>query len=435
MPCYNKNMLIDSHCHLHDRDFFTAEQAKEMLVRAKENNVLKVICIGTSLEDSLNARDFAKAHENVFWTLGIHPEGATKPYSYEELQDIITSSKEKLVAIGEVGLDYHYEPETKKQQIKLFETMLELATKNNLPLSFHVREAFDDFFGIINNLPAARGVVHSFSDSKKNLKKILEQTDFYVGVNGLATYSTLPTPPLDRILLETDAPVLAPVPHRGETNEPAYIKNIAEWLSSRLDTNFDSVASITTKNAKNLFQIQQKRLCYNQNMEEKTKSPKKAKLITGITTAVLGAGALAASLAFFIIDTNSKPGIRDAEFLVEKGTWVMQPDTQKSAPTDCVSSENDESINPEPFDCLTPASKEEKVIWSFTEIGKGTLTTNNHIDDHEFKWSIENGKLKIETEWLYTLYDELTYTLDQKAQTLEVQREDGTKQTFKVLSS
>jgi len=136
-------------------------------------------------------------------------------------------------------------------------------------------------------------------------------------------------------------------------------------------------------------------------MEEKTKSPKKAKLIAGITTAVLGAGALAASLTFFIIDMNSKPGMRDAEFLVEKGTWVMQSDAPE-------------------------------VIWNFTEIGKGTLTTNNHIDDHEFKWSIENGKLKIETEWLYTLYDELTYTLDQKAQTLEVQREDGTKQTFKA---
>ena len=169
-------------------------------------------------------------------------------------------------------------------------------------------------------------------------------------------------------------------------------------------------------------------------MEEKTKSPKKAKLIAGITTAVLGAGALAASLTFFIIDMNSKPAMRDAEFLVEKGTWVMQPDTQNSAPTDCVSSENDESIDPEPFDCLTPASEEEKVIWNFTEIGKGTLTTNNHIDDHEFKWSIEDDKLKVETDWLYTLYDEFTYSLDQNTQTFEIQKEDGTTTKFKPLS-
>lgn len=248
-------MLIDSHCHLHDREFFTADQAEEMLVRAKNNDVKKIICIGTGLEDSLKARDFTKTHENVFWTLGIHPEGATKSYDYDELQKVITDSKEKLVAIGEVGLDYHYEPETREQQIKLFETMLELATKNDLPLSFHVREAFDDFFAIINNFPAARGVVHSFSDSKKNLKKILEQTDFYVGVNGMATYSTLPTPPLDRILLETDAPFLAPVPHRGETNEPAYIKNIAEWLSAKLNTNFHTVEEVTTKNTTNLFEL------------------------------------------------------------------------------------------------------------------------------------------------------------------------------------
>ncbi len=248
-------MLIDSHCHLHDREFFTEEQAEEMLIRAKENSVEKTICIGTGIEDSKAAQVFAAQRKNVFWTFGIHPEGATSAYDYDKMNQYINENHSKLAAIGEVGLDYHYEPETREQQLKLFETMLELATKNNLPLSFHIREAFDDFFAVLQNFPTARGVVHSFSDSKKNLRKILEQTNFYVGVNGLATYSTLPTPPLDRILLETDAPFLAPVPHRGETNEPAYIKNIAEWLSSRLDTNFDSVASITTKNAENLFQI------------------------------------------------------------------------------------------------------------------------------------------------------------------------------------
>lgn len=248
-------MLIDSHCHLHDREFFTEEQAEEMLTRAKENTVEKTICIGTGIEDSKAAHNFAIKHQNVFWTFGIHPEGATSTYDYDKMNQYINKNIDKLVAIGEVGLDYHYEPETREQQLKLFETMLELATKNNLPLSFHVREAFDDFFAVLQNFPTARGVVHSFSDSKKNLKKILEQTDFYVGVNGLATYSTLPTPPLDHILLETDAPFLAPAPHRGETNEPAYIKNIAEWLSKRLDINFNTVAEATTKNTETLFHI------------------------------------------------------------------------------------------------------------------------------------------------------------------------------------
>ena len=248
-------MLIDSHCHLHDREFFTEKQAEEMLIRAKENTVEKVICIGTGIEDSKAAHGFAAQHQNVFWTFGIHPEGATKGYNYDEMNQYINENRDKLVAVGEVGLDYHYEPETREQQIKLFETMLELATKNNLPLSFHVREAFEDFFAIIANFPTARGVVHSFSDSKKNLRKILEQTDFYVGVNGLATYSTLPTPPLDRILLETDAPFLAPIPHRGNTNEPAYIKDIATWLSQKLEMNYKTVEETTTSNVNKLFQI------------------------------------------------------------------------------------------------------------------------------------------------------------------------------------
>ena len=157
------------------------------------------------------------------------------------------------IAIGEVGLDYHYEGYNKDAQIKLFEQMLQLAQDNDLPVSFHVREAFDDFFAVVNNFPQTRGVVHSFSDNKKNLKRILNETDFYVGVNGMATYSTLPTPPLERILLETDAPFLAPVPHRGITNEPAFIPDIAKWLSAKLDTDFENVAKTTTKNCQNLF--------------------------------------------------------------------------------------------------------------------------------------------------------------------------------------
>ncbi len=138
------------------------------------------------------------------------------------------------VAIGEVGLDYHYTGYDRAAQIRLFEQMLQLAVDNDLPVSFHVREAFDDFFPVVGNFPAVRGVVHSFTDSKKILKRILTETDFYVGVNGLATYSTLPTPPLERILLETDAPFLTPVPFRGIINEPAYVSAVARWLGTRL---------------------------------------------------------------------------------------------------------------------------------------------------------------------------------------------------------
>ena len=154
-----------------------------------------------------------------------------------------------------MGLDYHYEGYSREGQIRLFEEMLQLAMDNELPVSFHVREAFDDFFPAIQNFPKVRGVVHSFTDSKKVLKRILNETEFYIGVNGLATYSTLPLPPLSRILLETDAPFLAPVPHRGEKNEPAYVAEVAKWLAERLEASVEQVAQITTENTAKLFKI------------------------------------------------------------------------------------------------------------------------------------------------------------------------------------
>ena len=253
-----KNYLIDTHCHLHDPEFFTAEQAEEMLERAHEKGVLKVICIGTSHEDSLKARDFAASHENVYWTYGIHPECVHS----EDFKKVFSSSEmiqktpfQNPVAIGEVGLDYHYEGYDRNAQIKLFEQMLQLASDNDLPVSFHVREAFEDFFPVVSNFPKIRGVVHSFSDNKKNLRRILNETDFYVGVNGMATYSTLPTPPLNRTLLETDAPFLTPVPFRGIINESGYVREIAEWLSGKLAISFDEVAQETTRNAEKLFRF------------------------------------------------------------------------------------------------------------------------------------------------------------------------------------
>lgn len=253
-------MLIDSHCHLHDQEFFTAEQAEEMVARAHKAGVEKIVCIGISHEDSLAAREFASEHDNVYWTYGIHPESAGQGLAEPIFSNHFMHPKKQVsvtrpVAIGEVGLDYHYEGYNREAQIKLFEQMLQLAVDNNLPVSFHVREAYADFFHVIANFPTVRGVVHSFTDSKKVLKRILNETEFYVGVNGLATYSTLATPPLDRILLETDAPFLTPIPFRGIINEPAYIREIAEWLALKIGLEFKIIEKETTKNARKLFGI------------------------------------------------------------------------------------------------------------------------------------------------------------------------------------
>lgn len=244
--------LIDSHCHLHDLDFYTPEAQIKALAACAEKQVEKLICIGTDHEDSFNAAEFAAQNPTkLFWSYGIHPNEFDKPRKNVQFEH-----NNRPVAIGEVGLDYHYGENDKLNQARLLEEMLDLAIRENLPLIFHVREAFDDFFAILDNFSSAkiRGVVHSFSDNKKNLKKSLER-DFYIGVNGLATYSTLPMPPIERILLETDAPFLAPVPLRGQTNQPVNVHYVAKWLSEKLGLDFDEVARITTENSETLFNL------------------------------------------------------------------------------------------------------------------------------------------------------------------------------------
>ena len=244
--------LIDSHCHLHDLDFYTPEAQTQALTACTKKQVEKLICIGTDHEDSFQAAEFvAQNPTKLFWSYGIHPNEFDKPR-----KDVQFEHNNRPVAIGEVGLDYHYGENDKLDQAGLLEEMLDLAIREDLPLIFHVRESFDDFFAILDNFSTAkiRGVVHSFSDNKKNLRKSLER-DFYIGVNGLATYSTLPMPPIERILLETDAPFLAPVPLRGQTNQPANVYYVAKWLSEKLGLDFEEVAKITTENSETLFNL------------------------------------------------------------------------------------------------------------------------------------------------------------------------------------
>ena len=190
-----------------------------MLENAHARGVRQVICIGTSHQDSLNASAFAESHQDVFWTYGTHPEASN---DYE-----INCKKSKgLVAIGEVGLDYHYPGYDRDEQIRLLEESIDLAIKLSLPCSFHVRDAMSDFFSVVKNFPKLKpSVLHSFSDTKENLEYALEN-GFYIGVNGLITFAGLDcfkqtTPDfLDHCILETDAPFLTPEPNRGKINEP-----------------------------------------------------------------------------------------------------------------------------------------------------------------------------------------------------------------------
>lgn len=250
--------LVDSHCHIHDTDTYkwflshdkkanpTNYTPEKLLKRAEDNGIKQVICVGTTHEDSLRAHDFAAKHDSVFWSYGIHPEEAPI--------ETFAGFTEKPIAIGEIGLDYHHGTEHRDAQIRLLEQMLQLATDHHLPVVFHVREAFDDFFSVIDNFPGIKGVVHSFSDNQKNLTKALER-DFFIGVNGIATFANIPLPPITKMLLETDAPFLAPIPYRGHTNEPAYVDNIADFIAHKLDLSLVEVAQQTTENAQALFDL------------------------------------------------------------------------------------------------------------------------------------------------------------------------------------
>lgn len=237
--------LIDTHCHLHEPEYFP-DPAK-IIEEANQSDITQIITISTDNQDSQTARNFASKHQNIFYTFGVHPNIENKTFTPPK-------PHKKLVAIGEVGLDYHYTREDKAAQIALLHQMFELAHALNLPMVFHIREpeAFDDFWPIYDQY-RPRGVIHSFSDNEENLQKALKR-NLYIGVNGLITFAkNIPLPPLENILLETDAPYLAPAPYRGKQNSPKYIKTIAKYLSHKLDQPLDKIAETTTKNAQNLF--------------------------------------------------------------------------------------------------------------------------------------------------------------------------------------
>ena len=254
--CYGYLMsLIDTHCHIHSSDF--PLDAEKVVVNARMAGVDRMICIGTSLADSELAVRFAEAHDGVYATLGVHPHEEGIEDKSAELVGIsarlagLLGSK-KIVAIGEIGLDYHFTPFDREAQIRLCEEQMQLAVDNNLPIVFHVREAYEDFWPMIDNFPSVRGVVHSFSDNRPNLD-IAVKRGFMVGVNGLATFAPIPVPPLENMILETDAPYLAPRSYRGKVNQPAYVPDIANWLANKFVVSPAEVAEITTRNAVELF--------------------------------------------------------------------------------------------------------------------------------------------------------------------------------------
>jgi len=253
-------VLIDTHCHIHDVEY--PLDIEQTIKRAYENGVEKMICIGTSQDDSRRAISFANSHDNIFCSVGVHPHEAKNGYS--EIDSLIDITNSSLVAVGEIGLDYHYDFSPRNIQIEALQAQIELALKYDLPIIFHVREAYDDFWPIFDNFHGIRGVVHSFTDFPENISKSLER-NLSIGISGFSTFikdevqkEMFAMIPLDKILLETDAPYLTPVPLRGKVNEPAYVRNVAEHQSAIRNISLNEITDATTKNAFVLFNLKNK---------------------------------------------------------------------------------------------------------------------------------------------------------------------------------
>jgi TatD DNase family protein len=223
-----------------------------------------MLAIGTELTDIEELRAVTTEYHGVFRTVGVHPLEALahyERYSDGEISGIIENScaDVKTIGIGEIGFDYHYEKGSQKQQDKLFNLQLDLAKKHNLPVVIHSREASEDIVDVLKNYAGVTGVIHCFSGEKYFAKRCLD-LGFYLSISGIITYKnsielqdTLRYIPLDRLLIETDSPFLAPAPVRGKLNEPAFVIHIADKISQLLQISLEEVASSSFKNFLNLF--------------------------------------------------------------------------------------------------------------------------------------------------------------------------------------
>ncbi len=259
--------FIDTHCHLHDPEFFSAKQAYSVIASSVQLGVTKMIGIGTSLEDSKRATVCAHDNPKNYWaSVGIHPHEASK-LSGAEMEEHLKeldqlASDTKVVAIGECGFDFYYNDRGRllEKQTKLLEGQLEIAQKHNLPVSFHVREAFNDFWPIYDKYKV-RGVLHSFTDRPEHLEKALER-GLLIGINGIATFTShqwqvdlFKEIPLEKIVVETDSPFLTPKPKRGNINTPENVIYITQYLAELRGEDVTDTARQTTANARKLFGI------------------------------------------------------------------------------------------------------------------------------------------------------------------------------------
>lgn len=260
--------LIDTHAHLDDSRF--DKDREKVIKRTFEDGIKLVINIGCDLMTSKTSVEFAEKYKQIYAAIGVHPHdaGRTLPYyMVEEFERILKHPK--VVAIGEIGLDYYYDHSPRSVQKEIFLEQLNLAKRARLPVIIHVREAFGDFLEIMRRegLEPIKGVMHCYSGSLEVAYECIEM-GFYISFAGPVTFKNAKNLkevakklPLDRILIETDCPYLSPEPNRGKRNEPLYVKYVAEEIANLKDISLEKVANATYKNALDLFYKIEQNLC------------------------------------------------------------------------------------------------------------------------------------------------------------------------------
>lgn len=248
-------LLTDTHCHIHDTELF-AEDGDGAYRRAQEVGVHRIVCVGTDVKSSLEAVRFAEGHERAWAVVGIHPHdasvGVSEVAAIRELAE-----HQKVVGIGEIGLDFYYTNSPKSAQLDMLHAQLTLASELGLPVNFHVREGFSEFWPIFDQYTGLRGVLHSFTDDLSNMAQGLSR-GLLIGINGISTFAkerdeVNSVVPLESIVLETDAPFLTPTPNRGTVNEPAFITLVARYIADLRSISLQELSSATERNATELY--------------------------------------------------------------------------------------------------------------------------------------------------------------------------------------
>lgn len=249
--------LVDTHCHLDNEKF--DEDRLEVIERIKENLEF-CVNIGYDLASSKKSLELAKEYDFIYAVIGVHPIDIAE-YSEEIEKELeILGKNPKVVAIGEIGLDYHWMTEPKEVQQERFKRQLELAERLNKPVVIHTRDAMEDTVNILKEYPNITGVIHCYPGSLETAKQLVDR--FYLGIGGTLTFKNskkavevVKDIPLDRIIIETDCPYLTPEPFRGKRNEPIYVEYVAKKIAEIKEISVEDVTKVTTENAKKLYRI------------------------------------------------------------------------------------------------------------------------------------------------------------------------------------